>query len=245
MDQGAGCRIAGDDRAQWIAILEAVSQSPPDELNDEWDWLLDQLGLPAALYLAVLETIKQGRWRKARNPRAYVKTVAKREAIKMGLSPNGKDDLVLVDPAALGQIAFERGSSDAIKGSDGVWRKGECRDEDWEEDNWRSGFDSFHDYLLSRLPVDLKVISEPSAGLTALYNDINASTNEHYLHLRPRVKPNWKKWAKRAGFDKSLVEQADTVSRKALQAAWRRFDRSGMRRLLKVLKINSSKNVPE
>ena len=72
------------ERGPWIVILEAASHRPGDEINDEWEWLLDQLDLSAECFLAVLETIRQGRWRTAKNPRAYVKTVAKREARKMG-----------------------------------------------------------------------------------------------------------------------------------------------------------------
>ena len=74
--------------------------------------------------------------------------------------------------------------------------------------------------------------------------------------------PNWKAWGHRAGFDeweqlalecrvsrksreKALAEQPDETSRKALQAAWKRFDRNGTERLQNALKINSSKNVPD
>jgi hypothetical protein len=45
--------------------------------------LLRELGLPMDTFSAVLEAVQQGRWRTARNPKAYVKTVARREFKKM------------------------------------------------------------------------------------------------------------------------------------------------------------------
>jgi hypothetical protein len=45
--------------------------------------------------------------------------------------------------------------------------------------------------------------------------------------------------------ERALAMQADEESRKALQAAWRRFDRNGMERLREAAKIKFEKNVPE
>jgi hypothetical protein len=53
--------------------------------------LLRELGLPMDTFSAVLEAVQQGRWRTARNPKAYVKTVARREFKKMAPpTPTGK-----------------------------------------------------------------------------------------------------------------------------------------------------------
>jgi hypothetical protein len=82
------------------------------------------------------------------------------------------------------------------------------------------------------------------------------------LEARPSVRPDWDKWAAAAGLDEWEMkvlrcrlagvsrEQAmgllpDEESRKALQAAWKRFDRNGMDWLREAAKINIEKNVPE
>ena len=85
------------DRTQWLALFDAASQQPGSELNDEWEWLLDSLGLSKDHYLAVLKTLQEGRWRTAENPKAYVKTVAKRVALKMDLCAEPKGFLELVE----------------------------------------------------------------------------------------------------------------------------------------------------
>ena len=124
------------DRAQWIAILEAAAQQTPDEINAEWEWLIDQLGLPAEYFLAVLETVQQERWRTAaKNPKAYVKTVAKQEARKMGLLAEPEDLFELVeappgDPdfsveEELEHLDYLSSSKDVRRPDGSVWRRAE------------------------------------------------------------------------------------------------------------------------
>jgi hypothetical protein len=263
--------MADQTRDQWIAILEAAFSSPPDEMEDEWDWLMQELGFPYEHYEALVEAIKQGRWRQAKNPRAYVKTVAKREALKMGLVQMAPDDTIPASAMkgpdgskipyeqAMEGLIHDSGTSDAMKGADGVWRPGGGRD---DYDDPRRYYASFRDYLLSDVPDDLKISTEPSENYKALIEQINNSTNEYHIHLKPFVQTNWAKWADLAEFDewehavlnckatgksreKALAEQADEESRKALQAAWKRFDRNGMTRLKEAIKKNPAKNVPE
>jgi len=45
--------------------------------------------------------------------------------------------------------------------------------------------------------------------------------------------------------ERALELETDEGPRKALQAAWKRFDRNGMERLRAAAKINIEKNVPE
>lgn len=253
------------DRAQWIAILEAAAGHPPDVMNAEWEWLMGELRLPLEYYLAVCAAIKQGRWRTARDPRAYVKTVAKREAVKRGLVENAESELVIIrsnvvrhgadvsTAEALGQLAHILGGSEAIPGADGVYRRGDGTEDYRGREEWEHEFDSAWEYLLSKLPDDLKVNDEPSPEKKAAYDKINALGDEFHLHMRAPFSPNWKAWADRAGFDeweqlalkcrvsrksreKALAEQPDEPSRKALQAAWKKFDRTGMERLRNALK---------
>jgi len=260
-------------REHWMAILEAASLNLPSEMNEEWTWLMQELGLRPEYFLAVLEAIKQGRWRKAKIPKAYLKTVAKREAVKMGLaSDEGPRELLLV-PAArtpdgsetpqdetLGLISYSEGSSEAIKRGDGVWRRGSGSDDYDLDDQWRYKFDSFRDYLLSQLPEEFKLSIDPRRLLVV--DDESSESTDKFVTLQPVVTPNWSKLAQSAGFDeweelalrcrvsgksrdKALSEQADEESRKALQAAWKRLERTGMKRLREVIKKNASKNVPE
>lgn len=122
-----------------------------------------------------------------------------------------------------------------------------------DEPEWVHEFDSAWEYLLSKLPDDLKIEHQPDPEMKAAYDELNATTDELHFHLPCPFTPNWKAWAKRAGFDeweqlvlecrisrrsreKALTEQPDETSRKALQAAWKRFDRTGMERLKAVLK---------
>ena len=266
--------MAEANRTQWIAILEAASVNPPETMNAEWGWLMDELELPLDYWLAVRAAIQQGRWREAKNPRAYIKTVAKREARKMGLVETPDRNLVLVDSKAsangssvsskeiLGSLSHTFGTSEATKRADGVWRRGDGSEDDYDRPEWVDEFESAWDFILSKLPDDLKLENEPSAETKSAYETINALSDEDHWHMRTPVKPNWKAWGERAGFDeweqlalecrmsqksreKALAEQPDETSRKALQAAWKRFDRTGMERLQKALKINSAKNVPD
>ena len=256
--------MEADERAQWTAILDAAAQRPPDEMNEEWEWLIEQLGLSEDYFLAVLEAIRQQRWRTATNPKFYVRKVAKREALKMGLMP-GHDASLIFMPAVTGDqgsstaplewIAHEQGTREAIRGTDGVWRPGGGQDVDYDDP--RADYPTFRSFLVSKVPGYLKKTSNPDEEYKVLIDRINARTEEHYIHLKPLMRPNWEKWAEEAGFDqwdrkvlqyksegtsrdRALAQQPDETARKALQAAWRKFDRTGVQRLQKALKNKSS-----
>lgn len=249
-----------DDRALWITILDGAARRLPDQMNDEWVWLLEQLGLPPSYFLAVHAAVQQRRWRTAKNPRAYLKTVAKREAIKMGLLSDSSDHLVFLDADVLEAVAHEQGSSEAVKRSDGIWRRGEGWSDGYGDP--RSEFGSYRGFLMSGIPSDLKTVTPPSKALKKIVDKLNEETDEFHIHLGPRTKPNWRKWAKAAGFskwelvvldcrcagksrEKALSEQCDEPSRRSLQAAWKRFDRTGKERLRKAIKKILPENVPE
>lgn len=257
------------ERSQWMAILDAAAQRPGDEINEEWEWLVEQLGLPEDYFLAVAEAIRQGRWRNAKNPRTYVKTVAKREAVKMGLLSEPADILELVhapsngEPfsmeATLDHYAELSSTAESVKGADGVWRRGGGYDyeSDYEEPEHNNRI-SIGDLIAQGL-VELQ---EPSVELVAVVDEINRGTDEHHIHVAPRWRPDWGKWTEAAGFDQwdrlvldckrrkisrdqIIAEQPDDQSRKSVQAAWRKFDRTGMDRLRAVIKKVTPQNVPE
>lgn len=232
------------ERDQWMTILEAAAQRPGDEINDEWEWLLDQLGLSEDYFLAVLKVLQERRWRAAKNPKAYVKTVARREAKKMGLLREPEDILKLVSfttPSEEGFASVE----------EKLEYLASLAEEDYELENDVEPDDrlSFRDVIAR----GLAELEEPSSELVAAVDAINRSTDEYHIHLDPTWQPNWKKWAERAGFDewdcavleykfagvsrdRALSQQSDEPSRKALQAAWRKFDRNGVERLREVIK---------
>lgn len=253
-------RMTDAERAQWMMLLDAAGQRPGDEINEDWERLLEGLGLPLDYFLAVVEAIRQGRWRDAKNPRTYVKTVAKREALKMGLVYQPDPMLELVNAPANGAFSMEAvldhhsylsDTSEAVKGDDGVWRRGGGWDDDYEIEDDEKDRDrvSFGDVIEK----GLAELQEPPAELVKFVAEMNAQTNEHHYTIAPIWEYKWDKWAELAGFDewdravlnykvsavsrdRALAEQPDEQSRKALQAAWRKFDRTGLERLRRRIK---------
>jgi hypothetical protein len=260
------------ERNQWMTILDAAGQRPGDEISEEWEWLLDQLGLPEEYFLAVLETIRQGRWRTAKNPRAYVKTVAKREATKMGLLSEPTDILEILNGPAHGEkfsmegeldrCAYASETSEAIRGDDGIWRRGEgWGDEYFSEDNPRAHV-SYAQFLRLKMPKELRAHVEHSEEYKTWVDEINAGTDEFHIHMKSWDRIDWDKVTELAGFstwdrlvltcrlngisrDQAMAEQSDEESRKALQAAWRKFDRNGIERIQEALQKNFTGSVPE
>jgi len=112
--------------------------------------------------------------------------------------------------------------------------------------------------LLAKVPEGLKTLIEPSAEYKEAVEEFNASTNDWHLHAKPSVHVDLEKWAELAGFDEremrvlryrlgevsrdeALAEQPDDASRKAIQAAWRRYDRTGKQRMREVAEKNMQK----
>jgi hypothetical protein len=264
---------------EWIAIFESASRRNPDEINSQWELLMEHFGLGPEYFLAIHEALRQGRWRKAKDPKAYIKTVAKREAQKMGLLSEQSlsqqslsqqsSELVLVDDSQvdgedasseeiLDFISYQRDSSAPVKGPNGVWRSRECLDREFENPIDESSGSQ------GGIPDEFQIHELPPEEYKKIIDKLNDMTGPDwdYIHLRPVTKPDWEKWAQAAGFDlweqqvlnfktarisreRALKQQPDEISRKALQAAWKRFDRGGMNRLRAAAKKNSTKNVPE
>src|SRR4051812_83144 len=69
LEQATAKLLAGQDfvqpDAEWIALVTGI------------------LELPIAFFAAVKMALVQGRWRNVKNPKAYIRTVARREALKM------------------------------------------------------------------------------------------------------------------------------------------------------------------
>jgi hypothetical protein len=245
--------MSGASKAEWLAVLEVASQPGSNKSDPEWEWLMQQLGLGPEYFLAVRAAVKQGRWRGAKNPKSYVKTVAKREAARMCLLSQENDELVFpaeieVDGEEVSQeerldhMLYRHDSVKPVKGLDGVWRSGGGWDRDYGDE--REDYESYRGFLAAKVPGEFK-------------NLVSLSQESEPV---PRL--HWLRWAEAAGLDKwerqvlqckltgvsregALRAQPDDGSRKALQAAWKRFDRNGMERLLAAAKKISVENVPE
>ena len=186
---------SSSSKAEWLGVLETAAKLSVEQSSAVWVWIMQELRLGPQYFLAIREAVQQGRWRTAKNPKAYIKTAAKRQALKMGLVKEDSGNLVTV--------GSRRSEGEEISGEEAL-----------------------------------------------------------DLEARPSVRPDWNKWAAAAGLDewemkvlgyrligvgreRALAIQTDEESRKALQAAWKRFGRNGMERLRAAAKINIEKNVPE
>lgn len=252
------------NKAEWLGALETAAQLGVEQSSAVWVWLLHELRLGPQYFLAVREAVQQGNWRTAKNPRAYIKTVAKREAMKMGLLPERSNDFVLIGPThsedeetsgeeELEYMSHQYERREAAKGPDGIWRAGAGAGRDYGDP--REQHPSYRDWLVSAVPPGLTVVEQPSREYRAVLDRINESTDEAHFHPRPVARPNWREWAQSAGLDKwekrvldyrlagtsreiAMAAQPDEESRKALQAAWKRFERTGMERLRAAAKID-------
>lgn len=264
-------RRSYSSKAEWLGVLETASKVSVEQSSAIWVWIMQELRLGPQYFLAIREAVQQGRWRTAKNPKTYIKTVAKREAVKMGLVNEDSGNLVPIGKTrsggeeisgeeALEYLGHEYESHDAAKGEDGIWRAGAAGARDLGDPV--EEHESYREWLASGMPVELAIVTPPSEGWKATVREMNDSFEGLDLEARPSVRPDWNKWAAAAGLDeweikvlgcrltgvgreRAMSTHMDEESRKALQAAWKRFDRNGMERLRKAAKINIEKNVPE
>jgi hypothetical protein len=258
-------------KTEWLGVLETAEKMNAEQSSAIWMWMMQELRLGPQYFLAIREVVQQGRWRTAKNPRAYIKTAARREALKMGLVKEDSGNLVPVGSSrsdgakisgeeALENLGHHYDSRDAAKGEDGIWRAGAAG---WRDsDDPIEEHDSYRDWLASEMPRELAIVTPPSEEWKATVRQMNESFEGLDLEARPSVRPDWNKWAAAAGLDEWEMkvlrcrlagmsrEQAmrllpDEESRKALQAAWKRFERNGMDWLREAAKIKLKKSVPE
>ena len=264
-------RRSSSSKAEWLGVLETAARLSVEQSSAVWVWIMQELRLGPQYFLAVREAVQQGRWRTAKSPKTYIKAVAKREALKMGLVNESSGNLVPIGRTrsdgkevsgeeALEYLGHQYDSREAAKGDDGVWQTGAggARDpgDPVEE------LESYREWLASGVPQELTIVTPPSEEWKATVREMNDSFEGLDLEARPSVRPNWSKWAAAAGLDEWEIkvlkcrlagvsrEQAmrllpDEESRKAMQAAWKRFDRNGMAWLRQAAKIKLKKSVPE
>ena len=143
-------------KAEWLGVLETAAKLGVEQSNAVWIWLMHELRLGPQYFLAVREAVQQGRWRIAKNPKTYIKTVAKREALKMGLVAEDSGNLVPVGSSrregeeisgeeSLEYLEHQYDSPKAAKGEDGTWRGGAGAEPDYNDPLLE--YDSYRDWL--------------------------------------------------------------------------------------------------
>jgi hypothetical protein len=76
---------SSSSKAEWLGVLETAARLSVEQSSAVWVWIMQELRLGPQYFLAIREAVQQGRWRTARNPKTYIRTVARREALRMGL----------------------------------------------------------------------------------------------------------------------------------------------------------------
>lgn len=262
---------ASSTKAEWLGALETAAKLGVEQSSAIWMWMMQELRLGPQYFLAIREAVRQGRWRTAKNPRTYIKTVAKREALRMGLLNEDSGNLVpigktrsegekITGEEALEYLGHHYDSPDAAKGEDAIWRAGAAGERDCSDPS--EEHESYREWMASSMPRELAIVTPPTEEWKATVREMNHSFEGLDLEARPSIRPDWNKWAQSAGLDewetkvlrcrltgisreRALAMLTDDESQKALQAAWKRFDRNGMERLRGAAKINIEKNVPE
>jgi hypothetical protein len=250
---GEGCEMNDVQSARrdavrqgWRELCEQVAQQndPTEELAS----LTELLKLPLNCCLAVHQVLKEGNWAKADSPRTYIKKAAMTQARKIHLLDDaleyGDGPLVFMDGDKLDRRGDREGGIEAALESDyrkhGKPRPGRmtgrhCVPEQFEPDH----------------------VAEEIAERLAIWSDD--------CWIKPKGaawRRDWKKLGEKVGLDpweirvlefrsrgigrdSAMGLQPDEVSRKAIQAAWKRVDRSRMDKLRDYLKKNSLEDVPD
>jgi hypothetical protein len=148
-------------KAESLGVLETAAKVSVEQSSAIWVWMMQELRLGPQYFLAIREAVRQGRWRTAKNPKTYLKTVAKREALKMGLVTEDSGNLVPIGKTrsdgeeisgeeALEYLGHQYDSHDAAKGEDGIWRAGAAGARDPGDPV--EGHESYREWLASGMP---------------------------------------------------------------------------------------------
>src|SRR5438270_2489270 len=158
-------------KAEWLGVLETAAKVSVEKSSAVWVWIMQELRLGPQYFLAVREAVRQGRWRTAKDTKTYIKAVAKREALKMGLvtedsgnlvplGSGGSEDEETSSEEALEYLGHHYDSRDAAKGEDAIWRAGAAGERDSGDPV--EEHDSYRDWLASGMPPELAIVTPPS-----------------------------------------------------------------------------------
>lgn len=234
-------KVSADERQACIENLDRLASSSPDGLSGEWESLLQLLNLGLDCFLAVHKVLQQARWRNADNPIAYIKIAAKTEARKMNPNiPCNDAPLIFIAGNIVDEGADPEGVGAAIR--EERRKKGKAP---------LPAMEGPH-YSLEQLDwggerrVKEEMFANDKPGLP------------HEFWIKGRI--DWRKLGRKAGLDPGEIEvleyrsqgisrdramemQPDEPSRKTLQAAWKRVDRAGMKRIQDLL--NKFRQLPQ
>jgi hypothetical protein len=258
--------MAATNPQKWFEILEVILQRRPDQAEAEWSWVMEQLGLGTQYFIAIYEAIKEERWRTAENPGAYLKTVVKRhksverrQKARLGLLANPREQLISVNGSELdGEpltaeevlegMAHEQEGGETLKGSDGTWRTAAG----WQRHD--GGGQTKPGKAKPETPAKRRTLDAFARRAFMIYAAGKEKNGQYfYVEEGPERLADWQKWAEDAGLselekkvavyklsgigrEQALREQPDDESRRALQAAWKKFERTALERLRGVVR---------
>jgi hypothetical protein len=216
-----------------LIALEAAAALPMEGHDEEWLRIAREVvKIPIAAIPGLQEALRQGRWRSAKNPVGYVRMVAKREAVRMGLGPESKKTVGLKVPSVEGSelshddyVDFQS-SGGIAPTANGVWRQGSEADDDFDDFNENGERMTRREKLVSRLPAGFtSTIELPSQISTepttlVLWDDIASASN---LTDRERQVLSFKR--DDVSLERARAMQGTQAERNALTAAWRQWDR--------------------
>ena len=152
------------DTQRQLNILKRAATDPPKLNDEEIVALMKSLPLPLCYFSAVQEAVRQGKWRNARNPVGYIRTVAERQAPRIGLADDPAEKIHLNVPSIDGQRLshdqyLDYLSYDGPTKQNGIWSAG-CPDFGCDDDECTpEGVAlSAHERLFGRLPEEFLCI---------------------------------------------------------------------------------------
>jgi len=222
-------------REKWLEIIECLARRRPDEVEQEWTWLMQRLGLGSEYFLALHEVIQQGRWRASDNPAGYIKAAARREERRSLARASGNGNELTVTDMERGSagssaedfldyMEYRQDHQQPTREADGVWRSAP---------GWSASYDgpqkknSAHARFSLPQPQNGKLFPGPLArymnhpklrhlqeeiGLSQLTPEGAREAPSHEItpHAPPPERlPDWPAWASAAGlseWEKKVVE---------------------------------------
>lgn len=237
-----------DSRQTWIDCFQQVASQT--ELTEELATVVELLKLPLSCCLAVQQVLKEGNWAKAESPRAYVRKAAMTQARRMHLSIRHLDDTLEFGESPL--IFMGGGELNRSTTREGIEKalETEYRNHGKPRPTRLKG----PHYVAEQFAPDDDVLArEAEAQENGPFWPGDCWT-EQKLYAKDRDesfsvhKRDWKRLGEKAGVDEWQIKvleyrsegisrdvamelQPDEASRKAIQAAWKRFHRTGLRKV--------------
>lgn len=213
------------------ALLEAAAKASTYDSNPKlWDELLSALNLDICYQLTIADVLRQGRWRQAKNPRAYIASAAVRSARRKKLPDYSEKEFRRV---ASGDVNGDVGNRiDSAAGFDiEEWGGGGVYE--------RTAYGAIRyvdsdDYDLNQIPVWLQRGNE--------YDAIDWETVAAYAALKPRMACQLARVLimRQLGIGRpEAVSRAESAKEdaKAIEAAWKWIDRNFDERIAPLFKM--------